>query len=495
MFLSFGTKAQTAFFRQDPLFPCTNENIMLTRATDVLHAPEEDLVSIQKKRPWLAAAEVFSTNIFVWGFNYFIMDADFAYIDIHSFKRNLSYWPVWDTDKFSTNLLAHPYHGNLYFNAARSNGLNFWQSAPYAFGGSLMWEYFMENELPSMNDLYATTLGGICLGEITFRLSDLLIDNTSTGWERFFREFGVACISPVRGINRLLNKQSWKREATKGRAISHAPILFSPTLGARFLSEYGRSRDGEFSAALGLNLIYGERFSQSYYDYYKPFEWFSLKCEFEFFSHQPIVTQVNATGVLWAKNINHNDKYTLTFGAFQHFDFYNSQIENGNGDLVSPYRISEAAAYGLGMLFSRDYDVLKEGLQLRATAYVNGIILGGTITDHFRDNERDYNMGSGYSVKTYAGITLNKRWSIDLSGEHYHIYTWKSTSQKGFNSTQGDEGHSHLTVLSPYITYHSGKKWKISVVNRHFLRVTRYKHYPDVDYSTTDFLITFGCVL
>lgn len=207
------------------------------------------------------------------------------------------------------------------------------------------------------------------------------------------------------------------------------------------------------------------------------------------------MTQVNATGVLWAKNINHNDKYTLTFGAFQHFYFYNSQIENGNGDLVSPYRISESAAYGLGMLFSRDYDVLKEGLQLRATAYVNGIILGGTITDHFRDNERDYNMGSGYSVKTYAGITLNKRWSIDLSGEHYHIYTWKSTSQKGFNSTQGDEGHSHLTVLSPYITYHSGKKWKISIVNRHFLRVTRYKNYPDVDYSTTDFMITFGCVL
>jgi hypothetical protein len=34
-----------------------------------------------------------------------------------------------------------------------------------------MWEYLMENEWPSINDFITTPIGGVCLGEITFRLS------------------------------------------------------------------------------------------------------------------------------------------------------------------------------------------------------------------------------------------------------------------------------------------------------------------------------------
>ena len=134
------------------------------------------------RKPWIAASEVVGINMFVWGFNYFVSDAPFAQINLHTMKTNLSTLPVWDTDKFSTNLVAHPYHGSLYFNAARSNGMNFWESIPFTFGGSLMWEYFMENELPSVNDLFATTFGGVELGEITFRLSDLVLDNRLTGF-------------------------------------------------------------------------------------------------------------------------------------------------------------------------------------------------------------------------------------------------------------------------------------------------------------------------
>ena len=67
-------------------------------------------------------------NMAVWTFDRFLMNEDFAKINGHTIKQNFKTGPVWDTDKFSTNLVAHPYHGSLYFNAARSNGLNFWQS-------------------------------------------------------------------------------------------------------------------------------------------------------------------------------------------------------------------------------------------------------------------------------------------------------------------------------------------------------------------------------
>ena len=102
------------------------------------------------------------------------MNEDFAKISLHSIKHNIQNGFVWDNDQFSTNLFAHPYHGGLYFNAARSNGMNFWQSIPYSFCGSLMWETTCEIEPPAINDLMATTMGGVCIGEVTHRISNLV---------------------------------------------------------------------------------------------------------------------------------------------------------------------------------------------------------------------------------------------------------------------------------------------------------------------------------
>ncbi|EEC94193.1 hypothetical protein PRABACTJOHN_04446, partial [Parabacteroides johnsonii DSM 18315] len=126
-----------------------------------------DTTLFHPRHPWKAALETFGLNMLVWGFDRYLVKEDWAYINGHTIKSNFKKGPVWDTDQFTTNLFSHPYHGSLYFNAARSNGMNFWQSAPFAASGSLMWEFFMENEPPSINDMLATTFGGIELGEIT----------------------------------------------------------------------------------------------------------------------------------------------------------------------------------------------------------------------------------------------------------------------------------------------------------------------------------------
>ena len=88
---------------------------------------ESDSIRILPKRPWLAASEAFGVNMLIWGVDRYVAKVDFAYINFNTIKDNFRKGPVWDTDMFSTNLVAHPYHGSLYFNAARSNGLNFWQ--------------------------------------------------------------------------------------------------------------------------------------------------------------------------------------------------------------------------------------------------------------------------------------------------------------------------------------------------------------------------------
>lgn len=448
------------------------------------------------RKPWLAAAEAFGVNMGVWAVDRYIGKADFSYINFKTIKNNFKTGPVWDTDMFSTNLFAHPYHGSLYFNAARSNGMNFWQSIPYNAGGSFMWEFFMENEPPSINDLMATTLGGAALGEITYRLSDLFIDNRSFGIERVARELLSGVLSPVRGINRLITGEAWKPSTNKGRVFSYVPINFVINLGPRFLSEQEKSQKGTVGMNVLLRLDYGDPFSDPVYS---PYEWFQVRVGLEFFSNQPLITQFSTIGALWGKQIFVKDQRTLSLGVFQHFDYYDSQNIQDSERKVVPYRISEAVAAGPGLLYNRRA-TKSDNVDVYGELYLNGIGLGASVSDYYKAGERDYNMGSGYSVKMFTGLTYNKRWSFLLKSENYHIFTWKgydpdidwNTVDPKTLNVQGDNSNARLTVLSTSIVYFSQKKWNIALSNRYFQRKTHYKYYDDIAFSTFDIMLSLG---
>ena len=74
-----------------------------------------------------------------WFFNRHVADDSTATMSLDAWKRNIVQGMEWDADNFNTNMWAHPYHGAMYFNAARSNGYNFWQSAAWSWGGSFLW--------------------------------------------------------------------------------------------------------------------------------------------------------------------------------------------------------------------------------------------------------------------------------------------------------------------------------------------------------------------
>src|SRR6267142_536953 len=155
------------------------------------------------KRFWPGFGEVMIVQFIPWSVNSVIRDAEWAKIGPSVWATNLENPWVWDNNKFLNNQFSHPYHGSLYFNAGRTNGYSFWQSVPWAFGGSLMWEEFFEGWAPSPNDWFNTSLGGITLGEMLFKVSSLTLDNRATGSERMWREIGATALNPVRGFNRL----------------------------------------------------------------------------------------------------------------------------------------------------------------------------------------------------------------------------------------------------------------------------------------------------
>lgn len=153
----------------------------------------------------MAVGEAIGINVFVWALGMYGLDGEHAYINLDSMRDNLTYWFEWDVNNLVTNFFAHPYHGGLYYNAGRANGLDYWSSTFVAFGGSLMWEMVMERHRPSFNDLVMTTTGGMFVGEMAHRFSSLVLDDSATGAERVWREATGFLIDPVRGFNRLIH--------------------------------------------------------------------------------------------------------------------------------------------------------------------------------------------------------------------------------------------------------------------------------------------------
>jgi hypothetical protein len=433
----------------------------------------------------------------VWAFDRFALNEDFARINSHTIKRNLKTFPVWDTDKFSTNLFAHPYHGSLYFNAARSNGMSFWQSTPYTVGGSLMWEFFMEVESPSVNDLFATTFGGIELGEITYRISDLFLDDRSTGLERIGREILSGLISPVRGFNRLIAGDSWRYRPNKGRTFDKVPVDFTFRVGSRYLAEEENLDNKSLGMQLMFQLDYGDLYENKTFS---PYEWFYLNFDVDFLSSQPLISQVNAIGILWGKSVWVKENKDLTAGIFQHFDYYDSQLKIGeNKESTAPYRISEAAAIGGGLIYQKK-TTPQNPAEIYMSSFLNAVLLGASTSDYFNIDDRDYNLGSGYSLKNTIGLTYKQRWSFLLNLENYQIFTWKgydpdtdwSTVDPNTLNVQGDKGNARLTVFSANLMYSSPKKWNLSLSSRQFFRRTHYRYYEDIDRSTMDIRLSLG---
>ena len=443
----------------------------------------------QKKHPWKAALEAFAINVGVQCFDQFVMNEEFAKISFHSIKHNIETGFVWDNDQFSTNLFAHPYHGGLYFNAARSHGMNFWESVPYSFCGSLMWETTCEIEPPAINDLMATTIGGVCLGEVTYRISDLVYDDRLRGFPRFWREFLGTLICPIKGLNRILSGDAWR---VRGRYYKYhdygrSPVSFSASAGYRYLADNNTLFRGEGNPYVRFNLVYGDPFDGATT---KPYDYFTLDATFGLSSNQPFITGLHLLGRLWSVPVEVSKGTEMEFGIFQHFNYYDSQPVKDGTSLV-PYRISEAASVGPGIIYR--FPQVGNLTKLEQRIFVDGILLGGSLTDYYNVIDRDYNMGSGYSVKAISLMEFGKVASFQIGADYYRIFTWKGYEGKDLATTdplylnaQGDKGNASLLVVNARFGLALSNRLKLDFNVSNYWRDTYYSYHDEVRSKTFD---------
>ena len=440
-----------------------------------------------KKRPWRAAAETFGLNVGVWAFDRFVMQEDFAKISPTTIKNNIKHGFVWDNDQFSTNLFAHPYHGNLYYNTARSSGMTFWESAPYAFAGSLMWETCAEVEPPAINDLMATTLGGIALGEVTFRFSSQLLDDSKRGFGRFLRELAAGVICPPRAFNRLITGDAWRvrTENPLYHDYDRIPVQFELGFGNRYLADAGSLFRGEHNPYIEMRGIYGNPFEA---ECNEPYDYFTAGVTFGLSGNQPLVSRVNLMGRIWGKELPTTTDMELLVGVFQYFNYFDAEeVKDGSGKI--PYKISEAASIGPGIVYR--FPSLHRKVSLSQSLHVGGILLGGCLTDYYNIIDRNYNLGSGYSVKSQTHLDFGQKGMFSLGFQHYRIFTWKGYEGKDLTTVnplylnaQGDRGNTSFTVITPIVEYVLGPHVRINWETSLYYRRSHYKYHPDLNFYT-----------
>ncbi len=448
-----------------------------------------------KKRYWQAAAEVTAINVGVQLFDRWALNSDFAQTTLNSLKHNFTDGMVWDNDFFVTNMFAHPYHGNLYFNAARTNGLTFWESAPYSLLGSAMWEFLGETEPPAINDIIATTCGGMALGEMTHRLSRTILDDRDMGWSRFWREAAAAIINPMQGIHRIISGDAWrvKNRNYRYHNFHEIPVDVSFTLGWRYLADDGALFRGVHAPYLNFYLLYGTSVDGERHT--KPYDFFDLDATFSIGGGQKMVNNISIVGRLWSTPIveipaktKDGQGMVAEFGIYQHFNYYDSNpIEDGS-ELI-PYRISEAAGFGPGFILSMPQTGALSKMEQRI--FVSGILLGGTKSDYFNVIERDYNMGSGFSIKSKTQLDFGRFGRMILNAKYFRLYTWKGYENKDLNvyasgekdlhylNVQGDNSNAALLVINPIFEFHVAKQWSINLSGAYYWRRTHYNYYYD----------------
>src|ERR1700712_1335532 len=236
-----------------------------------------DDIKYNPKYPvWKPMVNVLGINLFTYTLDHYILNESFSNIGLSSWKYNIQKGWEWDSDRFGINFIGHPYTGSMYFNAARSQGYNYFESVPFAVGGSLIWEYFGETTKPSYNDIINTPVNGVFLGEIFYRISSNILDDRITGGNRTFREIAAGLIDPVRGLNRLLQGKSFRRTITQ--VYQQEPLNVSISAGVHKINLDNKTvfGNGPTNALVNLQLDYGNPFEVRTR---KPFDVFRLKTD------------------------------------------------------------------------------------------------------------------------------------------------------------------------------------------------------------------------
>ncbi|HMJ48766.1 MAG TPA: DUF3943 domain-containing protein [Ferruginibacter sp.] len=415
----------------------------------------DDPVYNKKYSWWIPATRVVAADAFNWAVARYLYNFEWARVNSSTWKYNLKHGFEWDADKFGINFIGHPHTGNYYFNIARSNGYSFYESLPFAIGGSLVWEYLGENTRPSLNDIINTPISGMFLGEIIYRISSNVLDDRLRGGKRVWREILAGIINPPRALNRLTQGKMWR--VTPGEVYQKEPLNITINAGAHRINNHTQLGTGATNAILNIQLDYGNPFEIRKR---KPYDIFRLRTELSYGSNRKLLENVNGYGFLFGNNIK---KGRLVGGGFQHFDYWNNNI-------------FEVGSLGFGGGLISRIPVAKHS-NIYSNIHLAIVPLAGNNTRFGPDTSefRQYNFGGGFQGKLEETFNLNDWATIGFTGFYYWIHTYN-----------GLPGNSLVGIFRPMISIKVFKNLSVGF-EHHIYQNDRYLNgIPDLHLTRTE---------
>jgi hypothetical protein len=447
-------------YSPEPTFKLVLNNPYVQTGSDTAESQSRYVMPVEPipRNVGVAIAETVGINILVWAFGQYVMDQEsgaHSYINLDTMQSNLRLWYEWDPNHFTTNFFAHPYHGGLYYSAGRTNGLDFWASSFCAFGGSFMWEVFMEHHRPSINDLAMTTTGGMFLGEALFRFSNLVWDDSATGFERVWREIVGTIINPIGGLNRIIRGDISTTRSTHNQI--RAPVEFTLfwagalSSGSSDAADEEDIEDQKLSNAWELFVLYGKAFRGG--ETRKPFDWFALQWSGR--KTDQLYFSIYAYSLLLGKEFKTREGQKHMVGLFQHYDYiYNESIKLG-GTSFTPGFISQ-------------FDLSKTAT-LSILGHFGWMLMGASNNEYVVDDLRDYNYGTGITAKVDLALNLQKYGQLIFRWGHYTIY-----------SLEGADGTDRLNLFQLRVRVPIWRGLGLGGLYTVYRRNSHYDNFPDV---------------
>lgn len=349
---------------------------------------------------WAVFDELFFNIAFPWALARFGRDWDdpgqgerWPFIGFQSIWSNINNGWNYDGDNFQTNYFAHPFGGSLFFNSGRANGYNFWQSTGFALAGSYLWETFMETNQPAINDWVNTGLNGAAFGEVLYRLSTMVTDNTARGSHRVWTEIAGGIFNPVRLFQRLVTGEvsrvfpnpEWRQ-----------PDFFDLNLDAGTQVFVNDSSDyKELEGLFEMEIVYGNPFEHKRTT---PFSHFRF--DLAIGTTSPSLQEMHAIGSLVSFQISDKKTAKHSLETTLNYDYINNiALIYGNAAFVEN--------------LNSEYMLNDKNLKLRTNVGLRIIPMGATSDDYFLDSTDGRNYDMGQALGATAGIGLYKNdWNI-----------------------------------------------------------------------------------
>lgn len=211
----------------------------------------------QYKELWQNTAVLFGAGFVTLGVLELLPDNATAWNKAEIHKRpvfdrwwhNVKSGPVWDKDNLIFNYVLHPYGGAAYYMSARSQGFNMFYSFLYGLGVStFFWEYGIEAfmEIPSIQDLFVTPIGGILIGETFYRVKRYIVEHDyCLSGSKFLGTFVAFLLDPVNEVVNLV-----RGNPARGYSKRHQPCLGGDIVCHPWL----RQVEGSDGRAMGLTM-------------------------------------------------------------------------------------------------------------------------------------------------------------------------------------------------------------------------------------------------